>query len=72
MATAVVANDIVNVIASEMASGIERAVGWWMSQIEAAMSDPKRTTLGRLAAVREILQDYKQLHGGAEMKAAEF
>lgn len=72
MATAAVANDIVNVIAGEMASGIERAVGWWMSQIEAAMSDPKRRTLGRLAAVREILEDYKQLHGETNAKVAGF
>jgi len=53
----------VNVIASEMANGVERAVDCWMSQIEGALSDVRLTTLGRLSAVREILEKYKSLTG---------
>lgn len=52
-----------NVIASEMAYGVERAVDCWMSQIEGALGDMRLTTLGRLNAVREILQKYKCLTG---------
>jgi len=59
LASTAVAGDIVDVIASEMARGIDRAVGWWMSQIEHALTDPERTSLGRLNAVREIVENYK-------------
>jgi len=55
--------DVVNVIASEMASGVERAVECWMLQIEQALTDVQLTSLGRLHAVQEILSNYKQLTG---------
>jgi hypothetical protein len=63
-----VATDIVNVIATEMASGVERAVDCWMSQIDEALTDIHLTSLGRLNAVREILDQYKQLTGRAQLK----
>ncbi len=55
--------DIVNVIASEMAAGVERAVECWMLQIEQALTDVRLTSLGRLNAVQEIVRDYKTLTG---------
>lgn len=61
-ATAVTEN-LVNVIASEMASGVERAVDCWMAQVEHAMTDVRLTTLGRVNAVREILETYKRVTG---------
>jgi len=54
---------VVNVIASELAYGVERAVDCWMSQVEQALGDIHLTTLGRLNAVREILEKYKSLTG---------
>ena len=41
-----------------MQEGIERAVGFWMTQIEQALRDPGLTTLGRMNAVREIVNRY--------------
>jgi hypothetical protein len=55
--------DIVNLIASEMASGVERAVECWMAQVEQALTDARLTSLGRLNAVNEIVRDYKRLTG---------
>lgn len=55
--------DIVNVIASEMASGVDRAVECWMLQIELALTDVHLTSLGRLNAVQEIVSNYKKITG---------
>ena len=63
MATAVVNRDLVRVIAEEMAYGVETAVEHWMSQIDMALTDIHLTTLGRLNAVREIVESYKHLTG---------
>ncbi len=56
-------SDLVNAISAEMALGVETAVECWMAQIEQAFTDPGLTTLGRLQAVREVLERYKQLTG---------
>ena len=63
MSSVAIPTDIVNVIASEMAAGVERAVECWMSQIEQALSDVRLTSLGRLNAVNEIVSNYKKLTG---------
>lgn len=59
--------ELVNAIAAEIALGVDAAVECWMAQIEHASSDLRLTTLGRMAAVREILERYKQLTGKAEL-----
>lgn len=66
-ATAVTEN-LVNVIASEMASGVERAVDCWMAQVEHAMTDVRLTTLGRVNAVRQILETYKRVTGRQQLQ----
>jgi hypothetical protein len=63
LATAVTPTNVVEVIASEIAVGVDRAVECWMSQIEHALTDVHLTSLGRLNAVREILDEYKHLTG---------
>ena len=63
MATTAVSRDLVRVIAEEMAYGVESAVEHWMSQIDLALTDMHLTTLGRLSAVREIVESYKHLTG---------
>jgi 5,10-methylenetetrahydrofolate reductase len=59
--------DVVRAIAAEMAIGVEAAVECWMSQIEQALTDVHLTTLGRLNAVREILDKYKHLTGKSKL-----
>ena len=68
MATAVIPTNLVEVIASEMAVGVDRAVECWMSQIEHALTDVHLTSLGRLNAVREILDEYKNLTGKVQLQ----
>lgn len=68
LATAAISKDVVNLIASEMAAGVDRAVECWMSQVEQALTDMHLTTLGRLNAVREILEKYKNLTGKTQLE----
>ena len=51
-----------------MAVGVDRAVECWMSQIEHALTDVHLTSLGRLNAVREILDEYKNLTGKVQLQ----
>ncbi len=70
MATiATVPREIVDVIADEMAWGVERAVEYWMSQIEHALADRELTSLGRLYAVKGVVERYRDLTGKAELEA---
>jgi len=63
MATAALNRDVVLAIAEEMARGVQTAVDCWMTEIDLALSDNHLTTLGRLNAVREIVENYKHLTG---------
>jgi hypothetical protein len=68
LGAAVIPTKVVEVIASEMALGVDRAVECWMSQIEQALTDTHLTSLGRLNAVREILDEYKHLTGKVQLQ----
>jgi hypothetical protein len=63
VATKTLDRDVVLVIAEEMAHGVQNAVDCWMTEIDLAVTDSKLTTLGRLNAVRDIIQNYKYLTG---------
>ena len=63
LTTTPISNELVSVVAAEMAFGVEQAVECWMAQIERALEDPRLTTLGRLNAVGQILERYKDLTG---------
>jgi hypothetical protein len=63
VATTAVNRELVRVIAEEMAYGVETAVECWMTQIELALADTRLTTLGRLQAVQEVVENYKHLTG---------
>ena len=55
--------DFVSLLAAEMACGVERAVECWLAQVEQALTDTQLTTMGRLNAVRDIVDTYKSLTG---------
>jgi len=59
--------ELVDAIAAEMALGVDAAVECWMAQIEQASTDLRLTTLGRMSAVKEVLDRYKHLTGKAEL-----
>jgi hypothetical protein len=66
VAIAAVNHDLVLTIAEEMARGVQTAVDCWMTEIDLALTDAHLTTLGRLNAVREIVENYKRLTGRAD------
>jgi hypothetical protein len=67
VATTAVNRELIRVIAEEMANGVDIAVECWMSKIDLALTDVHLTTLGRLNAVREIVESYKHLTGRLEL-----
>ncbi len=67
MATKAPDRDLVLVIAEEMAHGVQNAVDCWMTEIDLALTDNHLTTLGRLNAVRDIIQNYKHLTGQEQL-----
>lgn len=58
----------VNTVAAELALSVDTAVESWMAQIERASTDPALTTLGRMAAVKEIVSRYKHFSGKAQLQ----
>ena len=58
MATIATNRALIEAVAAEMSEGIDCAVSFWMTQIEAALLDPRLTTLGRIHAVQEIVKRY--------------
>jgi len=67
LASTAIGTDFVEVVANEMARGVEKAVECWMSQVEQALTDVHLTSLGRLNAAREVLDQYKRLTGKAQL-----
>jgi hypothetical protein len=65
--TTAVNRELVRVIAEEMAYGVETAVECWMTQIELAVADTSLSTVGRLQAVREVVENYKHLTGKVQI-----
>lgn len=64
MATAAITReDLLNTIVNEMAAGVDKAVECWMAQIDQIFCDTRLTTLGRMNAIREVVEHYKQLTG---------
>lgn len=67
MATQASERDVVRVIAEEMANGVQNAVDCWMTEIDLAVTDSTLSTLARLNAVRDIIQNYKHLTGQEDL-----
>ena len=63
MAATAINRELVQLVADEMMYGVETAVECWMTKIDLALADVHLTTLGRLNAVREIVESYKHLTG---------
>ena len=51
--------ELIETVASEMTAGIDRAVTFWMHQVEDALNDSRLTTLGRLHAVQDVVAAFR-------------
>jgi hypothetical protein len=63
LATTAVSADAVDIIAGEISRSVERAVDRWMSEFENVLTDSTLTSLGRLNAIQEIVENYNCMTG---------
>jgi len=61
MASTAMSTDFVSIVAEEMASGIDRALRYWLGRIELEVVDRSLTTAERISAVEQIIEEYKAL-----------
>ena len=70
MASRATRTDFVDAVASELSSGIERAVGYWLGRVELEVVDRSLTTTERIQAIEDILHEYRMLMGTADAGCA--
>lgn len=70
MANKATGRDFVSMIAEEVSSGIEQALGYWLGRIEVEVIDRSLTASQRIDAIAGILQEYKVLSGREEVGCA--
>jgi hypothetical protein len=70
LATTALATDFIQIVATEMSAGVERAVEYWLTQIDQILMNDKITTLGKLTAVQGVLRNYERLTGKGPLQFA--
>ena len=54
-------SDFVSIVAREISSGIDRALGYWLGRIELEVVDASLPSSQRLAAIEQILREYRHM-----------
>jgi hypothetical protein len=70
LATVAIPTEFINIVAAEMSSGVERAVEYWLAQIDQIANNDKITPSLKLAAIQGVLLNYKRLTGKNPLKFA--
>jgi hypothetical protein len=70
MASRATQTDFVDMVAEEVSSGIDRALGYWLGRIELEVVDRSLTTSQRIDAIENILQEYKVRSGRMDVGCA--
>jgi uncharacterized protein YgfB (UPF0149 family) len=55
--------ELVGLIAAEIASGIDDAVGYWLGRVERELLDRGLSPTEQLQAISRVLREYKQVTG---------
>jgi hypothetical protein len=55
--------DFVNLVSSEIVTGIDRAVEHWLARIEHELVNAGATSIERIHAVENVLREYKNVTG---------
>ena len=58
--------EFVEVVAEQVACGVDVAVDRWMAEFDSVLQDPHLTTLGRLQAMSAIVARYRVLRNHRE------
>lgn len=63
--------DLVSLIAKQIASGIDDAVGYWLGRVERELTDSKLSPDEQLRAIELVLQEYTEVTGKSQFRCAE-
>jgi hypothetical protein len=63
--------DLVSLIAEQIASGIDSAVGYWLGRIERELASSGLTPNEQLRAIELILREYREATGKLPFRCAE-
>ena len=61
--------DFVDFVATEMSQAASAAVDRWIAEIDAVLSDPHLTNLGRVNAIQQVVERYKHVTGRTEFQS---
>jgi hypothetical protein len=70
LATVAIPTDFINIVTTEMSYGIERAVEYWLAQIDQIVTNDKITPQLKVTAVQEVLQNHQRSIGKGPLKFA--
>lgn len=59
MATIAATPDFITAVAEEMSAGIDRALRYWLGRIEIEAIDRSLTASERIAAIQNIIEEFK-------------
>ncbi len=68
MTTVTTEPELVGLIAAEIASGIDDAVGYWLGRIEREVLDRGLTPSEQIQAISRVLREYKQITGKPQIR----
>ena len=71
MATTSTHSDLVTLIAHEVVSGIEEAVGYWLNRIEQELTGKGLSAEQQLRAVERVIREYKEATGKLPFRCAQ-
>lgn len=63
MTSATMRTQFINLVAEEIASGIDNAVEYWLGRIDQEINDPSLTVLEQVQAIQRILREYRTTTG---------
>jgi len=70
MESAATTSDFVTLVAEEIISGIDHAVGYWLGRIEQELADARLTATERIQAIERVLREYKDVIGKTQLRRA--
>lgn len=63
-------SDLVSMIAHEVVSGIDEAVGYWLGRIEQELTGRSLGPEQQLRAIERVIREYKEATGQAPFRCA--
>ena len=71
MASASTQSELISMIAHEVISGIDEAVGYWLNRIEQELGDRGLSAEQQLRGIELVIREYKEVTGNLPFRCAE-